>query len=256
VKFSPHTFKTDFPYKVKRLKVSAKKLYTAIQLTSRSTHYWQTGSTLGNSSTSPSFTEQKVHYRVHKSPQPIYFLSHNDSVHTPEIHFLRATLILDPYAEVFKVMPCADGCLSPGLKRREHSCDESPPWRWRQYRPLKRRWTHTTLHGATHQKTAIFVLAAVRNSNPNWYLPVRLSNKVLCSYLINMQANPIFLISYHYLVRSKFMTLGIKRGFLQTPITSPLGPNIIHGAPFWTTSIGVLLMWQTKFRIHIKQAKL
>jgi hypothetical protein len=40
------------------------------------------------------------------------------------------------------------------------------PWRWKHYRPLKRWQTHTSLHGATTQKTAIFILAAVRTSNP------------------------------------------------------------------------------------------
>jgi hypothetical protein len=34
----------------------------------------------------------------------------------------------------------------------------SSPWWWKQYRPLKRRWTHTSLHGATTQKRAIFIL--------------------------------------------------------------------------------------------------
>jgi hypothetical protein len=36
---------------------------------------------------------------------------------------------------------------------------------WRQQAPLKRRWTSTRLHGATTQKTAIFILAVVRTWN-------------------------------------------------------------------------------------------
>jgi hypothetical protein len=38
----------------------------------------------------------------------------------------------------------------------------------RQQGPLKRWQTSTRLHGATTQKTAIFVLTAVRTSNPNY----------------------------------------------------------------------------------------
>jgi hypothetical protein len=39
------------------------------------------------------------------------------------------------------------------------------PWWWRQYRPLKRWYTHTSLHGATTQTTAIFMDTAVRTSS-------------------------------------------------------------------------------------------
>jgi hypothetical protein len=42
---------------------------------------------------------------------------------------------------------------------------------WRQYRPLKRRQTHTSLHGATTQKAAIFILTAVRTSSHKWGRP-------------------------------------------------------------------------------------
>jgi hypothetical protein len=41
------------------------------------------------------------------------------------------------------------------------------PWWWRQLAPLKRRSIRTRLHGATSQKTAIFILAALRISNIN-----------------------------------------------------------------------------------------
>jgi hypothetical protein len=45
-----------------------------------------------------------------------------------------------------------------------HNQDSSPLW-WRQQVPLKRK-TSTRLHGATTRKTAIFILATVRTSNP------------------------------------------------------------------------------------------
>jgi hypothetical protein len=38
------------------------------------------------------------------------------------------------------------------------------PWRWRRYVPPKRRFTQD-LHGATSQKTAFFIVAAVKTSN-------------------------------------------------------------------------------------------
>jgi hypothetical protein len=41
----------------------------------------------------------------------------------------------------------------------------SSSWWWRQQAPLKRRWTSTRLHSATTQKTAIFIIAAVRTSS-------------------------------------------------------------------------------------------
>jgi hypothetical protein len=38
------------------------------------------------------------------------------------------------------------------------------PWRWRRYDPPKRRFTQY-LHGATSQKTAFFIVTAVKTSN-------------------------------------------------------------------------------------------
>jgi hypothetical protein len=38
------------------------------------------------------------------------------------------------------------------------------PWRWRRYVPPKRRFTED-LHGSTSQKTAFFVVTAVKTSN-------------------------------------------------------------------------------------------
>jgi hypothetical protein len=35
--------------------------------------------------------------------------------------------------------------------------------RWRQYTPLKRRFTSTELHGAISQKAVLFIYTAVRN---------------------------------------------------------------------------------------------
>jgi hypothetical protein len=48
-------------------------------------------------------------------------------------------------------------------RRRENLKSRSSLWWWRQYSPLKRRSISTELHGATSQKTVIFILAAVRN---------------------------------------------------------------------------------------------
>jgi hypothetical protein len=39
------------------------------------------------------------------------------------------------------------------------------PWWWRQYAPLRRRFTSTRLHGTISQKTVIFMLAVVRTWN-------------------------------------------------------------------------------------------
>ena len=38
----------------------------------------------------------KVHYRIHKHPTPVLILSHTDSVHTSQPHFLKLILILFP----------------------------------------------------------------------------------------------------------------------------------------------------------------
>jgi hypothetical protein len=39
------------------------------------------------------------------------------------------------------------------------------PWRWRRYVTLKRRFISQDLHGATSQKTAFFIVTAVKTSN-------------------------------------------------------------------------------------------
>jgi hypothetical protein len=39
------------------------------------------------------------------------------------------------------------------------------PWRWRRYDPPKRRFNRLLLHGATPQKTAFFIVTAVKTSN-------------------------------------------------------------------------------------------
>jgi hypothetical protein len=40
------------------------------------------------------------------------------------------------------------------------------PWRCRRYDPPKRRFNRPHLHGATSQKTAFFIVTAVKTSNP------------------------------------------------------------------------------------------
>jgi hypothetical protein len=42
----------------------------------------------------------------------------------------------------------------------------SRPWRWRRYVPPKRRLTLNRLHGVISQKMVLFILTAVRTSNP------------------------------------------------------------------------------------------
>jgi hypothetical protein len=39
-------------------------------------------------------------------------------------------------------------------------------WRWRRYFPLKRGWTSPDLHSIITQKTILFIVTAVRTSNP------------------------------------------------------------------------------------------
>jgi hypothetical protein len=66
-----------------------------------------------------------------------------------------------------------DGCL---LAPRDRSIrgaysfyhHRSSPCLWRQYDLLKRWSVSTRLHGATSQKTAIFILVAVRTSYHNY----------------------------------------------------------------------------------------
>jgi hypothetical protein len=45
-------------------------------------------------------------------------------------------------------------------------------WRWRQYFPPKRRWTSTGLNALTPQKTVLFIVTAVRTSNPTKFITV------------------------------------------------------------------------------------
>jgi hypothetical protein len=61
-----------------------------------------------------------------------------------------------------KFMTFEDGCL---LGYSACCKDDSSSWWWRQQRALKRWQTSTRQHGATNQKTAIFILTAVRTSN-------------------------------------------------------------------------------------------
>jgi hypothetical protein len=44
--------------------------------------------------------------------------------------------------------------------------------RWRRYDPPKRRFNRPHLHGATRQKTAFFIVTAVKTSNPTNLHPV------------------------------------------------------------------------------------
>jgi hypothetical protein len=60
------------------------------------------------------------------------------------------------------------------------------PWRWRQYDRPKRRFNPLHLHGATHQKTAFFIVTAVKTSNLSLY-------KVLeITAIINSEVNSWF----------------------------------------------------------------
>jgi hypothetical protein len=43
------------------------------------------------------------------------------------------------------------------------------PWRWRRYDSPKRRFNRPHLHGATSQKTAFFIVTAVKTSNPTYH---------------------------------------------------------------------------------------
>lgn len=42
-------------------------------------------------------------------------------------------------------------------------------WRWRQYFPSKRQWTSTVLYVVTSKKIEVFIVTAVRNSDPKLY---------------------------------------------------------------------------------------
>jgi hypothetical protein len=44
------------------------------------------------------------------------------------------------------------------------------PWRWRRYDPPKRLFNRPHLHGATPQKTAFFIVTAVKTSNPTCFV--------------------------------------------------------------------------------------
>jgi hypothetical protein len=45
------------------------------------------------------------------------------------------------------------------------------PWRWRRYVPPKRRLTLNRLHGVIAQKMVLFIIIAVRASNPTYEAP-------------------------------------------------------------------------------------
>jgi hypothetical protein len=63
----------------------------------------------------------------------------------------------------------------------------------------------TTLHGATTQKTAIFILTAVRTSNPRNYS--LLYNFIMCSCLFKTKRESKYYLLYQvsYMVRHTFM---------------------------------------------------
>jgi hypothetical protein len=42
------------------------------------------------------------------------------------------------------------------------------PWRWRRFVPQKRQFNSQDLHSATSQKTAFFIVTAVKTSNPTY----------------------------------------------------------------------------------------
>jgi hypothetical protein len=70
------------------------------------------------------------------------------------------------------------------------------PWRWRRYVPLKRRLT-PYLHGATSQKTAFFVVTAVKTSNLTFYIEFILCQSHTC-YVLLMQCFIIIPLSSIY----------------------------------------------------------
>jgi hypothetical protein len=63
----------------------------------------------------------------------------------------------------------------------------SLPWRWRRYDPPKRRFNRPHLHGPTPQKTAFFIVTAVKTSNPTKYFYYLRKSRMLLKGLIKDQ---------------------------------------------------------------------
>jgi hypothetical protein len=57
-------------------------------------------------------------------------------------------------------------------------------WWWRQYAPLKRRSTATTLHSAISQKAVIFTLSAVRIWTLSYFVPLLSGKSVILGLLL------------------------------------------------------------------------
>jgi hypothetical protein len=106
------------------------------------------------------------HYKQHNFAYSMYNTG-------PDQYDVDISIFLLKMEVFWVVAPCS---LEESYRRFEGACclyhqDDSSPWWWRQQEPLKRRWTSTRLHDTTTQKTAIFIIAAVRTwslSYPCW----------------------------------------------------------------------------------------
>jgi hypothetical protein len=97
-----------------------------------------------------------------------YSTSYKSRIHSPSIFDQSRTHVNIKMAAFWVVAPCslveiywrfrAALCL-----HHKDDVGAMSPWWWRHKVQLKHRWTSTILHGATTQKTAIFIFVAFRH---------------------------------------------------------------------------------------------
>jgi hypothetical protein len=144
---------------------------------------------------SPWRQNPKVHHRIHNSPPTIRILSQVNPLHTPptkhpKVHFdpiLSSTTWSFKWSFSFglshqnpvPVSPLSHACHMPHPPSSPWFDLPNNIWWWVrimklriEHGPLKRWSIRTSLHGATSQKTAIFIVTTVSTSSQRTIIPI------------------------------------------------------------------------------------
>jgi hypothetical protein len=152
-----------------------------------------------------------IYYSVHNSIQLDNILSQLNTVYTPHPILLRSISILSSHlylglpryiatfyfpikiVSAFLILPRVLLCCFLGWVTLK-------PWRWRRHIPPKRRLTSNGLHSVISQKTELFIITAVRTSNPKHQM--KITDYEHPRYAVFS----VFLLGYFLCLMSKYFT--------------------------------------------------